>query len=230
MKKLEKYIFLIAILFFINSMVFAKGEVIAEIPMKFRGVMPAVEVMVNGKGPYMFAIDTGGQGQARADTSLVEKLKLKKIDEVQAGDGSGRNTRTLDVVGMDSIKVGDLEFKNVRALTRNYNRSPRVPPIDGILGFNLFEDYLLTLDYVNKKVLIKKGELPKANGKDILDFASSRGIPSLELNVGKQKIVAHIDSGNMVGAFVLPTEIVEKMPLVGKPKIVGRARNYFQYN
>lgn len=224
MKKLEKYIFLIAILFFVKSISFANGETITEVPMKFRGTMPAVEVFVNGKGPFLFAIDTGGQGQARADTTLVEKLNLKKVGEIQAGDGSGKNTRTLDVVQMNSIKVGDLEFKNIEALTRNYNRTPALPKIDGMLGFNLFENHLLTLDYPNKKVLIKKGQLPKANGKNILDFESTNGIASIELKIGKQKVKAHIDSGNMVSGFILPTKTVESLPLIGEPKVVGRAR------
>src|SRR5215217_9547950 len=50
---------------------------VVDVPMLFRGPMPAVEVTVNGQGPFLFAIDTGGGGQARVDSSLVEKLKLK---------------------------------------------------------------------------------------------------------------------------------------------------------
>lgn len=223
MRKLPDLLLFFVALLLIQMPVYASEKII-EVPMKFRGVMPAVEVFVNGEGPFLFAIDTGGQGQARADSSLVEKLKLKKIDEVLAGDGSGRNTQTLDIVGFDTLKIGDLEFKDVRALTRDYNRSPRVPKIDGILGFNLFEDYLLTLDYTNKKVIIENGALPESNGKDILDFADDSDIPSIYLNVGGQKIKAHIDTGNMVGGFVLPTELIEKIPHVGKPSVVGQAR------
>lgn len=195
-----------------------------EVPMKFRGSMPAIEVLVNDRGPFLFAIDTGGQGQARADTTLVEKLKLKTVGEVLASDGSGRNARSLNVVKINSIRIGDLEFKDVRALTRDYNRSPRIPPIDGILGFNLFADHLLTLDYPRRIVRIEKGELPAANGRDILDFEAPNGVPVIELKIGKDTVKAHIDSGNMVSGFVLPTELVEKLPQIGEPKTVGQAR------
>ncbi len=37
-------------------------NVAVDVPMLFRGPMPAVEVMVNGQGPFLFAIDTGAQG------------------------------------------------------------------------------------------------------------------------------------------------------------------------
>ncbi len=37
------------------------GSAVVELPMLFRGPMPAVEVKVNGQGPFIFAIDTGGR-------------------------------------------------------------------------------------------------------------------------------------------------------------------------
>jgi hypothetical protein len=200
------------------------GQQRTEVPMRFRGSMPVVDVYVNGEGPFLFAIDTGGQGQARADTTLVEKLKLKKIGQVQASDGSGNNSLTLDLVGMDTLRIGDMEFKKLEALTRNYNRSPRLSKIDGILGLNLFADHLLTLDYPNKKVIIEKSELPAANGQNILNFGNADGIASIELNIGGEKLNAHIDSGNMVGASVLPSKLVEKQEIIGQPQVVGQAR------
>jgi predicted aspartyl protease len=207
-----------------HVLIFAQKITATELPMKFRGLMPAVEVMVNGQGPFLFAIDTGAQGTLRVDSSLVEKLALKKSGEARASDGSGQNARTLDTVGVDSVKVGGFEFTGLTALTRNYNTSPNVPHIDGILGFGLFSDYLLTLDYPGKRVRIEKGELPASNGKDILPFDDSRGIATVDLDVGGQKIKAHIDSGNMMGGFMLPTELVEKSPLLGDPVVVGRAK------
>ncbi len=224
MKSLFKFCLIFIVVLLIQKLALATNFNSTEVPMKFRGSMPAVEVIVNGEGPFLFAIDTGGQGQARADTSLVERLKLEKIGEVQAGDGSGKNTRTLDMVKMDSIKIGDIVFSDVRSITRNYNSSPGLPKIYGILGFNLFENYLLTLDYPNKLVRIEKGKLPKANGRNILKFESPNGLPIIELSIGKHKVKTHIDSGNMVSGFVFPTELVEKLPIIGEVKVVGQAR------
>lgn len=224
MNKVFTLLFCVLVIVFYNVTIFAQKNAVTELPMQFRGLMPAVEVTVNGKGPFIFAIDTGAQGTLRVDSTLVEKLSLKKNGEMQAGDGSGQNTRTLDTVGVDSIKVGDLEFKNLTALTRNYNTTPNISHIDGILGFGLFKEYLLTLDYPDKRVRIEKGELGAANGKDIISFEQPRGTPEIELRLGEQKIRARIDSGNMVGGFILPTAIVEKSPLIGETKVVGRAR------
>lgn len=182
-----------------------------EIPMQTDGGMPSIELMVNGQGPFLFGIDTGAQGGSRIDSSLVEKLKLKSSGQVQATDGSGRNPQTTEIVKLDSVAIGNLRFADVSAGSRNFKNSPRPLKVDGILGLSLFSEYLVTLDFPAKVLRIAQGELPKADGAEILDYKNERGVPLVELSVGNTKINAHLDSGNMIGAFVLPTAFVEKL-------------------
>lgn len=195
------------------------------IPMQTEGGMPTVEVMVNGQGPFVFGIDTGAQGGSRIDSSLVEKLALKSSGQVQATDGSGRNPQTAELFKLESITIGNLRFSDVTAGSRNFKNSPRPLKIDGILGLSVFSEYLVTLDFPAKVLRVEKGELPKADGAEILDYKSQDGIPLLELTVGNAKIKAHLDSGNMIGAFVLPTAFVEKLTQASEPVVVGRARS-----
>jgi hypothetical protein len=44
--------------------------------MLFYGTRPAVEVTVNGKDRFLFLIDTGAQGMARADVSLRSAVRI----------------------------------------------------------------------------------------------------------------------------------------------------------
>jgi hypothetical protein len=196
-----------------------------EIPMRVEGGMPTVEVMVNGKGPFVFGFDTGAQAGPRIDSSLMEKLALKPSGKVQAIDPSGRNPQTSATVKLESIAIGSLRFADVTAASRNYKNSPRPLNVDGILGLNLFSDYLVTLDFPGKKLRIEKGELPKSDGAEILDYKNDAGIALVELSVGDKKIKAHLDSGNTIGTFVLPTSFVEKLSLASEPTVVGRARS-----
>ncbi len=223
MKNLKFLAFIIVTLLSLNK-VSAQTQKTADLEMKMRGLMPAVEVLINGKGPFLFAIDTGAQGKLRVDSSLVGRLGLKITGQMQAGDGSGRNMRTLDVVRVESVKIGDLEFRNIEAITRDYNTSPNLPKIDGILGFELFSEHLLTLDFPAKRVCVEAGELPKADAESIIKFESPNGVAVVELRVGSQKIKAHLDSGNLVGDFILPTSVVEKSNPASEPVVVGRAR------
>lgn len=196
-----------------------------EIPMRIDGGMPAIALMVNGKGPFLFAFDTGAEGGPRLDSSLMEKLGLKSSGQMRDGDPSGRNPGMAETVKLDSIEVGGLRFTDVAATVKNYKNSPRPLAADGIIGLALFADYLLTLDYPAKVVRISRGELPKADGAEILDYKSEHGVPSVELNVGSTKINAHLDSGNRIGAFVFPTAFAEKLTQASEPLVVGRARS-----
>jgi hypothetical protein len=196
-----------------------------EVPMQVGEGMPTVEAMVNGQGPFVFGFDTGAQGDPRIDASLVEKLKLKATGQVQAMDPSRRNPQTSETFKLESLSVGNLRFADVTVVSRNYKNSPRPVKVDGILGLNLFADYLVTLDFPARKLRVEKGEIPKADGAEILDYKNEAGIAQVELSVGPKKIKADLDTGNAIGAFVFPTAFAEKLVFAGEPRVVGRARS-----
>src|SRR5258708_2430759 len=98
------------------------ASAVADLLMLFRGREPAVEVMVNGEGAFIFAIDTGATDEARVDSSLVERLGLHISGTSTHNDGSNKKVR-LGTVRLDSLSIGGLEFRNVKADTRDYNHS-----------------------------------------------------------------------------------------------------------
>jgi hypothetical protein len=181
--------------------------------------------MINGQGPFVFGFDTGAQAGPRIDASLVEKLKLKATGQAQAIDSSGRNPQTSETFKLDSFVIGSLQLADVTVASRNYRNSPRPVNVDGILGLNALADYLVTLDFPAKKLRLEKGELPLADGAEILDYKNAAGIAELEMSVGDKKIKAHLDTGNAIGAFVFPTAFAEKLAFAGEPRVVGRARS-----
>jgi hypothetical protein len=196
-----------------------------EIPLQAGDALRTVEVMVNGQGPFVFGFDTGAQADPRIDVSLVEKLKLKSTGQVQATDPSRRNFQTSETYKVDSLVVGNLRLSDVTVVGRNFQNSPRPVKIDGILGLNAFADYLVTLDFPGKKLRLEKGELPKADGAEILEYHNDTGIALVDLSVGDKKIQARLDTGNAIGAFVFPTAFAEKLSFAGEPRVVGRARS-----
>ena len=195
-----------------------------EVPMRFRGSQPAVEVMVNGQGPFLFAIDTGGAGEARVNADLAKKLKLETIGKVEGGDGSGRTPRTMDLVRLNSLTFSGAEFHSVTAAVRDYNPSgSRLPHIDGILCFGLFAEFTLTLDYPAKQVRVGKTALPKLGNDSVLPFEIEEGVPVVEVKLPQGSVRAHFDTGN-TGGFHLPKALAETEPLDRTPKAVGKAK------
>ena len=205
---------------------------VAVAPMQMRGLMPVVEVKLNGQGPFAFMIDTGAGMQADIDVSVAARLNLRANGRVLNGDPSGLNDREVSTATIDSLTIGSaagarsgVEFRNVTALVRQHRITKDYPDVDGILGFALFADYLLTLDYPAMQVTLSRGALPPVNRTDILSFEIENRIPVIEVGVGKIRVRAHVDSGNFVAGFILPEEIVEQLQLLSTPVTVGSARS-----
>jgi CubicO group peptidase (beta-lactamase class C family) len=195
----------------------------ADVPMQRSAHMPAVHVMVNGQGPFLFAIDTGGAGTARVDEGLAARLGLQKIGDVLGGDPSGRNTRAMALVAIDSLQIGAARFEGLQAAVRDMREMPLGEKVDGVLGFGLFAGCLLTLDYPANVVRLTRGELPPANGRDVLAFTRERGIPMARISVAGHEMEADVDSGFM-GGISLPEAEAKRLPLAVPPKVVGRGR------
>ncbi len=195
------------------------------LPMKFRGPMPAVDVKVNGKGPFLFALDTGAQGMARADSTLVKQLALPVVDSIQTGDGSGKNNTEMKVVRIDSLQVGDAKFSDVDAPSRDYNRSA-LPKISGMLGIHLFKDHLLTLDFEEQEIRFRKGKLPEPDGKTVFKLHEARNeMLVMELDLGGKKQHFHLDSGNTVAGITIPEEIAKSLSFEDPLVQIGSAKS-----
>ena len=193
--------------------------------MHMRGLMPVVEVKLNGQGPFAFMIDTGAGMQADIDTSVAQRLNLPLSGRAINGDPSGQNDREVATATIELLTIGKAEFRNVTAVVRPQRITKDYPDVDGILGFALFTDYLLTLDYPAMQVRLARGALPIANGADILNFEIENRIPIVELAIGRIHVPAHVDSGNFVAGFILPAEIVEQLQLQSEAITVGGARS-----
>ena len=190
-----------------------------------RGLMPVVEVKINERGPFIFMIDTGAGMQADIDPSVAQRLRLPLSGRAINGDPSGQNDREVATTTIELLTIDKAEFRDVTAVVRPQRITKDYPEIDGILGFALFTDYLLTLDYPAMQVRLARGALPAANGRDILNFEIDNRIPVVELAIGRIHLPAHVDSGNFVAGFILPEEIVEQLQLQSEAITVGGARS-----
>ena len=197
----------------------------ATAPLTWRGLMPVVEVKLNGQGPFALAIDTGSGMQADIDPSVATQLQLTPKGRVRSGDPSQVNDRDLETSIIDSVSLGGVEFRQVTTVIRKQRITADYPDVDGILGFPLFTEYLLTLDYPAMQVRLVRGSLPAANDADILPFEIENRIPVIQLAIGRMKVKAHLDTGNFVAGFILPEDLIEHIPLASPPVTVGRARS-----
>src|SRR5262245_23851530 len=117
-----------------------------QVPMSDAGGRPVVDVMINGKGPYPFLLDTGASFTV-VNADLLTGLAV-------SGD-SGR-------AHVDELRVGDALLRNMPV-----GRAPGLGlgganPPRGVLSALAFPGCLVTLDYRGRRVTIAKGALPPA--------------------------------------------------------------------
>jgi hypothetical protein len=194
-----------------------------DVPMAFWGTRPTVEVMVNGKGPFVFLIDTGGAGPpVRADASLVKTLGIPLEGKAETSD-SGLAAKPIDQVTLASVTLGGWTQRGLAGLTRDYNSSANyLPHIDGILGINFFNDVLLTLDFPGARVRVASGTLPPADGKTILDYELIEGNAYIPVMIGGRAVKAELDTGN-IRAVDLPAAWLKTMRMASFPRRAGNS-------
>ena len=191
-------------------------------PLSFYGTRPAIEVRVNGHGPFLFLVDTGAGGPyARADASLVARLSLPTEGEEETSDGGGA-TRSIKRVTLQSVEVGNFSAKNVAALSRDYGSPTWLTKIDGILGPHFFRDHLLTISFARGYLRIEDGELPPADGANIMDYELREGNIWIPMSIAGRAVTAVLDTGN-IRALDVPSAALKSLRLASFPRPAGNS-------
>ena len=126
-----------------------------SIPMRvFDQTRPGVEVMINGRGPFLFAVETGGPFGVILDAKVAEALQLKPPS------GGTDPLRSIE-----SLQLGPLALRNVTAFVRD---GTGLIGVDGMLGLSTFKELVLTVDYPRHQIRLEPDSLPAPNGRDVV--------------------------------------------------------------
>ncbi len=172
-------------------------------PMIERFGKPYVMITINGKGPYRFVIDTGTGADAFVSPELADELQLPTAAEAVVNDPSGQGGQRVPIVLLPSIRIAGVDFYWVKAI--RHEVTGEAGSCQGLLGFTLFRDYLLTLDFPNRQVLLTEGSLTPDGEKTVLPFRMPDGVPITSLRVNGQRVEAQLDSGG--GGLTLPERL-----------------------
>jgi len=195
---------------------------IHQAPMLERYGKPYVMVTINGKGPFRFVIDTGTGGDALVTPELAEELGLPTVGHATLSDPSGQGGKRAPIVYLDSLEFAGLRFSGIRALSHPF--FAEAGTCEGLLGFTLFRDYLLTLDFPNRVVTLSNGALAPDGGKSVLPFRMPDGVPIAFLKVdGLAPVEAQLDSGG--GGLVLPERLAARLHYDVAPVVFASGRS-----
>ncbi len=170
------------------------------VPAKTIGNFLVVEAKWDRYGPYHFVIDTGsantlvspmlarryGGGEARDDAPHVR---------VASAEG---DVIELPAASLKRIDLGGARFDDVPVLVYDCAElsAHLGVRIDGILGFPLFRDTRLTLDYPHDRVLIQPPATTALTPGEPLPFDDSNKTPVVQVHVGDRNLLVLLDSGS----------------------------------
>ena len=177
------------------------GSPVVVLPSQTVGNYLIVEAKWDRYGPYHFLIDTG------SSVTLVTPAIAKRYStgnstgieaphvRVKSADGA---TAELPPATLGRIELGDARFDDVPVLI--YDCAPLSAhlgvKIDGILGFPLFRETLLTLDYPHDRAVLRRLRPTVFVPGTAIPFDDSAKIPLIPVRLGDRSFVALLDSGS----------------------------------
>jgi predicted aspartyl protease len=151
-------------------------------------------VMVNGKGPFRFVIDTGASRSTLAP-HLARSLGLKHSVGRNVMLNGVTGAAEVPTVAVDSIAIGDLKFEN-QDLPVIFTSI--MGNADGILGVAGFHDQRIDVDFKRDRVsvLTSTGRRPHYSMVTARAHRNDNGLMIVDVRVGRRiKAKAVIDTG-----------------------------------
>jgi predicted aspartyl protease len=203
---------------------FAPGKALvppggADVPLSLDDHQPAVDVLLNGRGPYRVLVDTGATPALAVSPRLAKELGLgRDLGVVNLRAANGQWVRA-DRTHLRSVRLGAAEFRDVPAVVLDVGGGD----FDAVIGMSLFARSVVTFDFPNHRLSLRAGSLAP-DDPDAFEAPFVHGIPmvpvSPPLRQGRRTVYVLLDTGSN-GGLVLPEAL--RGELVTDPAFTGRA-------
>jgi len=198
------------VLKWINTIKTEDHDFYYEIPFEYRNNEIVIKVSI-GNQTYDYIFDTGGYNDI---TDEIQSKNNFPILTTQTVGSSNKLKAKVNLVKVDSLKIGKLVFKDVAALQMNFENSPTIKcTINGaLIGASLIKNYIWQIDYPNKKIIITD-QLHKLTNLDravkVPVTFNTRMMPYIvaKINNVPQKFMFDMGSSSL---FVLTDKAVQK--------------------
>jgi hypothetical protein len=186
----------------------------------------AIQVKINGKGPYRVIFDTG------APTNLINNKVAKEaglVGKVDKGGGLPFGAM-LGAKTIKTLEVGDAKLEGVPTMVMDHPTvaaiAEVVGPIEGLIGYPFFARYKMTIDYQKKEMtLVPNGNKPDDAMQVLMNklMAGTSG-KKPEPTVLAPQAVWGFTVGKSKGdesAGVVVTEVIEGGPTAAGGLLIG---------
>lgn len=204
---------LFLVIFIINSTAFAipKPKKIGTVPFETVGSYIVVKAKINQSTPLNFILDTGLRNIIITELFSEDSISLQYISEINLkGLGSGNELSAFES-NNNILKVGNVNLHNIKVLVLKediFNLSKQTgSKINGLIGIDFFEDYLVQINHSNKRINFFETEFflsPKGYGMMPITIESKKMYLQLSVLVNdsvKRSVKMLIDTGAELNAW-----------------------------
>ncbi|MEZ5966241.1 MAG: aspartyl protease family protein [Planctomycetota bacterium] len=192
------------------------------VPLVFDEGVPLVDVWIDGRGPHLFKLDTGS-GPCVVTDRLAERLQLplQSVNGLLTG-ANGVTRKVGRVARLDTMGLGEgAALRDVRAFVlpaEDLDVHDIRRPVEGILGYAMFVQCTMVIDYRRRALELSRAPLPAADGREVLVMTVQSKTPRVTLSVAGRPMEVLIDTGNDQG-LILTEEQGAGLPYVDAPSV-----------
>jgi len=182
------------------------------VPARIAGHLFWVEAAWGGAGPFRFLVDTG------SSVTLVTPALAKRFPGRVVPTGPNPRLRVRGAEGgaidlprasLRRLELGGAAFEDVEVLL--YDCAPLSAhlglPVDGVLGFPLFRELLLTLDYPASRLILRPRTLSALIPGQPVPADAALRTPLITVGLGERSLLVLVDSGSAAGFSLNPAGI-----------------------
>jgi predicted aspartyl protease len=184
------------------------GKASTTVPFRLLNNHVYVQGTINGHGPYTFIVDTGGH-------TIISPHVVKQLGLVSRGaaasTGAGEKVASNGYAKVAEIAIGGMRMRDQTAITMEvYDPSVEGIPVDGMVGFEMFRRFAVSIDYGRRTMTITDPTRfdPKGAGTP-LKFKFYDHLPQVTGKVDDLPATFDIDTGSR-------SEVDLTSPFVGR--------------
>ncbi len=163
------------------------------VDVSWEGNLPFVSVEFGASGPYRFLLDTGAESTF-ISAGVARELELDvSVADLRIDAAGAAGDHRVGTTTIPEMTIGGARFTGIPAVV-----AEKTPGIDGVLGFPVFADVLLTLDGPGRRIVLERGSLPRADSSGVVELVEGDQVhesPEVFGRVAGRRALILIDSG-----------------------------------
>lgn len=175
----------------------ANGQASTAMPFELIGNHIYLHVMLNGKGPYYFALDSGARDFVTPTVAKAIGLTAtpKSFTRPDGRKFTFQGWPPIDTVQFGALTLRDQPFAVIPF--ENYDQVEGVTPFGGLLGYEVLKAFVVRIDYAHQTLTFTKPDQFQAPAQETplpLTFLSH--IPQAPAELDGRAGVFNIDTGD----------------------------------